>query len=397
VFRAQKILPKLLSLDGVVLLTLTRNCVGAHASSAPGSHHWPTNQTAITSPVKDLVTGILLATGELKLETELLPLPERKLIQRIARQAMQLGARSPLLLAGIGDDCAVLRPPAGHDLLVTTDFTLEGVHFRRDWHPAAVVGHRCLTRGLSDLAAMGGEPMAAFLSLALPAGLPQRWADQFVSGLLKLAQQFRVPLAGGDVAQSPASGSDAEKGAGVLADIVLLGHLPAGQAILRSGARPGEVIYVTGTLGRGAASLRELSRTRRARTFPHRWLCPTPRLAVGKALRTRRLPTAMIDLSDGLSTDLDHICESSRVGAELYADCIPRARWRGVEVELELALNGGEDYELLFTAPAGVQVPRKIAGVPVTRVGRIIPGRKMYLIRDGKRTPLRPAGWEHFR
>ncbi|MGE0407579.1 MAG: thiamine-monophosphate kinase, partial [Candidatus Korobacteraceae bacterium] len=129
-------------------------------------------------------------------------IPERKLIERIAREARR-GRKSRALVAGIGDDCAVLRPKAGHDLVVTTDFTLEEVHFRRNWHAPAVVGHRCLTRGLSDIAAMGAEPMAAFLSLALPGDLPQSWADEFLSGLLKLARCFDVSLAGGDLAQSP--------------------------------------------------------------------------------------------------------------------------------------------------------------------------------------------------
>src|SRR5512140_1758731 len=142
---------------------------------------------------------------------------------------------SEALIRGIGDDCAVLRPPAGDELLVTTDFSLEGVHFRRDWHAPEVVGHRCLTRGLSDIAAMGGEPLAVFLSLALPPALAQSWANGFLKGLLRLAKQFRVPLAGGDTAQSPA---------GVLADIIVIGSVPKGKAILRSGARPGDRIYV---------------------------------------------------------------------------------------------------------------------------------------------------------
>jgi thiamine-monophosphate kinase len=345
----------------------------------------------------------VLATRNPKLETDALPLPERKLVERIAREARALGVKNRLLLAGIGDDCAVLRPPRGRDLLVTTDFTLEDVHFRRDWHPAAVVGHRCLTRGLSDIAAMGGEPMVAFLSLALPDNLPQRWADQFLSGLLKLAQQFHVPLAGGDLARSPAGLTRAQETGRVLADIMVLGHVPAGKATLRSGARPGDIIYVTGALGRGAAAIQELSRRRRRFKVPASFLAPMPRVAVGKMLRQRNLATAMIDISDGLSTDLDHICECSGVGAELEAERIPRARLPpfqkidGAAVELAMALHGGEDYELLFTAPPGARVPATIAGVPITALGRIISGRRMYLIRNGKKSPMRAAGWEHFR
>src|SRR5947199_1499564 len=146
----------------------------------------------------------------------------------------------------MGDDCAVLRIGSDLDCLVTTDFSLEGIHFRRNWHPPESVGHRCLARGLSDIAALGGEPIAAFLSLALPPELRQKWVDQFLEGLLKLAKRFNVQLAGGDTAESPH---------GVLADIAVVGSVPKGRAILRSGAHPGDRIYVTGQLGGSAAAL----------------------------------------------------------------------------------------------------------------------------------------------
>ena len=174
-----------------------------------------------------------------------LPLAEKLLISRIRERT----ARRRGIAAGIGDDCAVLQIPAGHQTLVTTDFSLEGIHFRREWHSPEVVGHRCLTRGLSDIAAMGGIPVAAFLSLALPPNLTQRWVDQFLKGLLQLADRFHVSLAGGDTAQSPD---------GILADIVVVGSVPKGKAILRSGARPGDRIYVTGALGGAAATLKLL-------------------------------------------------------------------------------------------------------------------------------------------
>src|SRR5437879_5229055 len=163
------------------------------------------------------------------------PLPEKALISGIRRTAVRRAG----VAMGIGDDCAVLRIPPGHEALVTTDFSLEGIHFRREWHAPEVVGHRCLTRGLSDIAAMGGEPMAAFLSLALPRNLPQAWVRRFLKGLLALAAQFKVTLAGGDTAESPA---------GLLADVVVVGSVPTGKALLRSGARPGDRIYVTGEL-----------------------------------------------------------------------------------------------------------------------------------------------------
>src|SRR5438034_8723807 len=155
-----------------------------------------------------------------------MPMSEKALIARIRRKAVP--GRS--IVTGIGDDSAVLKIPKGHQALVTTDFSLEGVHFRRGWHPPESVGHRCLARGLSDIAAMGGQPLAAFLSLALPRSLPQDWVDRFLRGLLKLAAEFKVSLAGGDTAQSPA---------GILVDIVVLGSVPKGRALLRSGARPG--------------------------------------------------------------------------------------------------------------------------------------------------------------
>src|SRR6202162_5674268 len=153
-----------------------------------------------------------------------MPLGEMKLIQQILRSVR--GGKS--VVTGIGDDCAVLRVPPGHELLVTTAFTLEKVHFRRDWHRPELVGRRCLTRGLSDIAAMGGEPAAAFLSLGLPGKISQQWVDRFMLGFVALAGEFKVPLAGGDVAQSPD---------GILADIVVLGLIPKGKAIMRSGAK----------------------------------------------------------------------------------------------------------------------------------------------------------------
>ncbi|MGB8770120.1 MAG: thiamine-phosphate kinase [Candidatus Korobacteraceae bacterium] len=312
-----------------------------------------------------------------------MPLTEKLLIQRLRRAASANGKRG---IVGIGDDCAVIRIPREHEALVTTDFSLEDVHFRREWHPPDSVGHRCLARGLSDIAAMGGIPRAAFLSLALPSELPQSWVDQFVAGLLKLATQFSVPLAGGDTAQSPA---------GVLADIVVLGSVPAGKAILRSGARPGDFIYVTGTLGSAVAALNQLRDGEKLRPKSHpKHFYPEPRIAVGQFLREKKLASAMIDISDGLSTDLGHVCEESGAGAVLYAEALRAA---GGKDGLALALHGGDEYELLFTAPPNRRIPKQIAGVPITRIGEILSGKQMRLATpDGKTHPLKPAGWEHF-
>jgi thiamine-monophosphate kinase len=312
-----------------------------------------------------------------------MPLPELELIRRIRR-----AAPSGKSAHGIGDDCAVLPVPRGHELLVTTDFSLEGIHFRREWHPADSVGHRCLARGLSDVAAMGGIPRYAFLSLALPADLPQRWVGDFLRGFLKLAKQYKVQLAGGDTAQSPA---------GVLADIVVVGSVPAGKALLRSGARPGDLIYVTGTLGSSVATLQDLRRGKKfwPVTQP-RHFYPDPRIAVGQYLREKKLATAMIDTSDSLSTDLRHVCDESRVGATVEAEALPKT---DAENALHYALHGGEDYELLFTVPPAraKKLPAQIAGVPITRIGTTTRGRQIKLKNPGGFSqPLPAGGWQHF-
>jgi thiamine-monophosphate kinase len=312
-----------------------------------------------------------------------MPARERDLIRDIRRRAAT-GERLPEL--GIGDDCAILSLPRGHQALVTTDFSLEDIHFRREWHPADSVGHRCLARGLSDIAAMGGTPWSAFLSLALPADLPQKWVDGFIAGFLKLAKRHNVTLAGGDIAQSPD---------GILADIVVLGSVSAGTALPRSGARPGDLIYVTGELGGSSGSLQQLRAGKKLRPSSHlRHFYPEPRLVVGQALREKRLATAMIDLSDGLSTDLGHICEESGVGAVIEAAALPATP---DDERLQLALHGGEDYELLFTASPRKSIPKSIAGVAVTRIGEITRGKQMKLmLPSGKSEHLEQRGWEHF-
>ncbi len=312
-----------------------------------------------------------------------MPAKELELIQRIRRAAAQ-GRQNPG--HGIGDDCAVLTVPRGHEILVTTDFSLEGVHFRREWHPPDSVGHRCLARGLSDIAAMGGSPRAAFLSLALPHDLPQRWVDDFIRGFLKLAKRYSVTLAGGDTAQSPD---------GILADIIVVGAVPTGKAILRSGARVGDLIYVSGTLGASVATLQQLRSGKKLRPSAHpRHFYPDPRIAVGQYLREKKLASSMIDTSDGLSTDLRHICDESNVGAVIEAAALPSLPG---EDGLQYAQHGGEDYELLFTAPPNRRVPRQIAGTPVTQIGEITRKRQIKLeTPDRKSHPLPAGGWQHF-
>lgn len=311
---------------------------------------------------------------------------ERAFIQALRRKTP---ARQGQVRLGVGDDCAILRPPKGAEIVVTTDFSLEGRHFRRDWHPAESAGHRCLARGLSDLAAMGAKPMAAFLSLAVPGGMDKAYMDGFLKGLLALAEQTKIPLAGGDTASAP--------GDALLADITLLGSVPRGRALLRSAAKPGDGIYATGRLGAAAAELELLAakpaglqKTKSNEVHAH--LYPQPRLAVGQALVAKKLAACAMDVSDGLSVDLLHICEESGVDAEVEAARLPLGG------TLLQALHGGEDYELLFTTAK--PLPKKIAGVAVARIGTVLPrtGRSahMTLVNDaGKRSALKPLGWEH--
>lgn len=319
-----------------------------------------------------------------------MPLPELKLIERLRRMAQSKKKHSynvglGALLTGIGDDCAVLRGSAREDLLVTTDFSLEGVHFRRDWHRAEWVGHRCLARGLSDIAAMGGRPMTAFLSLGAPRGLPQKWIDGFIEGFLRLARKFDVALGGGDTAESPQ---------GVVTDVIVLGSVPKGEAVLRSGARVGDLVYVSGKLGAAAAELSRLnSAGKNAKTKSV--ILPTPRVKSGKELRRLGLASSMIDISDGLSTDLAHICEQSKVSAEIEAAAVPVAGG----ANLDFALHGGDDYELLFTAAPSKRVPDYICGTPITLIGEIqsLPGPMIWLrTPEGARMPLAAGGWQHF-
>jgi thiamine-monophosphate kinase len=306
--------------------------------------------------------------------------------------------RGAALRLGIGDDCALLRPRRGEELAITTDLSIAGRHFRLDWHPPQSVGHRALARGLSDLAAMGARPIAAFLSLGLPRELTiprdrcPAWVESFFDGLLALAAKHKTPLAGGDLAESPIP----------IADIVLIGAVPRGKALLRSTARPGHLLYVTGTLGGAAAALAKLAELQprripkwlEAALNPH--LYPQPRIAQGQWLVRHCVASAAIDISDGLSTDLTHLCEESGVATEVDAALLPIHP----AATLGQALNGGEDYELLFTAPAKARVPRKISGVRVTKIGRIVPPSRnratITLLTDQGQQPLKPRGWQHF-
>lgn len=276
---------------------------------------------------------------------------EADILRRIQKLAPRVGAS---VVRGIGDDCAVIRPEPGTDLVFTTDFLIEDRHFRVAEQPPAAIGHRALARSLSDLAAMGAEPVFCLVSLAVPSRYSGRWLTGFYRGLSKLADKFKMTLAGGDLSQTET----------IVADVMCCGKVPPGKALLRSGARPGDSIYVTGTLGKP-------------------WtLRPQPRIAEGVSLRG--IATAAMDISDGLSTDLKRLCLQSGVSAELDSGCIPLHRG----ADLNRALHGGEDYELLFTAH-----PK--AKTPFRRIGVISAARKAgRVFLDGK--PLRAAGFDHF-
>jgi thiamine-monophosphate kinase len=255
---------------------------------------------------------------------------------------------------------------------------------------------------------MGGTPLAAFLSLALPAKMladaaGRTWITRFFNGFHALGEMHAVPLAGGDTSESPGGSA-----ALILADIVLVGSVPKGKALRRSGGRAGEVLYVTGQLGGAAAELAALKARRRvmrvATTEGHPQLFPEPRLDTGEALQRRELATACLDMSDGLSTDLAHLCVASGVNAEIEQEALPihpLAAKLGTANALKAALHGGEDYELLVAAPASARMPSSLAGVPITRIGTLTRQRAgqplmMMIEPNGKRTPLEPGGWEHF-
>jgi thiamine-monophosphate kinase len=341
---------------------------------------------------------------------------ETDLIRQIRRRA---GKQSALgLRLGIGDDCALLRLRPGEELALTTDLSIAGRHFELDLHPPESIGHRALARGLSDLAAMGARPVAAFLSLGIPRDLTGHWLTRFLDGFLSLAARYETPLAGGDLAESPLP----------VADIVLTGAVPRGKALLRSGARAGDFIYVTGMLGGASAGLARLKQLAQVKNPPGakrrpgaqpQPLCipaelqealaphfyPEPRIAQGLFLMRHSKATAAIDLSDGLSTDLAHLCAASGLTAEIDAAMLPihsalTPPAATPSASLAQALHGGEDYELLFTAPPSARVPRRIAGVPVTQIGRISRARAgrppVTLLTASGSQPLAPRGWQHF-
>lgn len=296
---------------------------------------------------------------------------EIDLVRRIGRWARFAPPSNSSLVLGIGDDCAIYRPRS-EDLLFTSDLLIEDVHFRRSTHRPGDVGWKCLARGLSDIAAMGGEPRFCLLSLAAPPWADAKWIESFYAGLLRLARREKTALAGGDLSRSGK----------FTCDIVVCGAVPRGRALRRDGARAGDAIYVSGALGGSALGLK----TGRG-AAKRRHLRPEPRLALGRFLREKLRATAAMDLSDGLSIDLRRMCEASGLQAEIGAPPVfPGAT-------LAHALHGGEDYELLFTVRPRVKAPAEFEGVPLTRIGTMRHGAADVILDN---MSLAPLGWDHF-
>jgi thiamine-monophosphate kinase len=319
---------------------------------------------------------------------------EDKLVRRIAN-ALSFKGRGGLVL-GVGDDAALLIPTSGHQTILTCDWFLEGSHFLRDKHPPDSIGWKCLARAVSDIAAMGGEPKHFLLSLALPGTHTGRWLDGFLRGLARAGRRFRCQLAGGDTTRSD----------GILINVTVVGEVRGDRAVRRSGAKLGDLIFVSGRLGEAAFGLRSLRGSRgtghRNNLAVKKHLYPEPRLALGRWLAEKRIATAMMDLSDGLSTDLSRLCAASRTGARINADRIPKVKLaRGKKRQqldaTDLALNGGDDYELLFTVSPrqARRVPPTFQGVRLTCIGEITRRQRIVLIRpDGREENLAARGWD---
>ncbi len=299
---------------------------------------------------------------------------------------------------GIGDDAAAMEPTPGRWLLVTSDMLLEGVHFDLAYTDPYRLGRKSLAVNLSDVAAMGGEPRHFLLSLAVPPGITVEFIDRFTEGMLSLAGEYGVTLVGGDTCRSRS---------GLVISVTLHGEQEPGLVVRRSGARPGDRVFVTGTIGDSALGLELLRRGERHGWAVDRHLDPTPRVRAGILLGRAGIPSAMIDVSDGLAADLGHILELSGVGARLDSGLIPRSPWfreHAHDVAPDpalLALTGGEDYELLFTVPAGrsgeVAPILAESGVAAVEIGEITAGDKLVVVgADGQDAVVSHGGYNHF-
>ncbi|HEV3419978.1 MAG TPA: thiamine-phosphate kinase [Candidatus Acidoferrum sp.] len=317
---------------------------------------------------------------------------EDALVKRIARHF--LPGRAQKLRLGIGDDAALWNPKAGFVSILTSDWFLEGSHFLREKHPPDSVGWKCLARAASDIAAMGGTPRCFLLNLALPAAATGNWLKGFLRGLRRAAKSLDCILAGGDTTWSKQ----------ILISVTVIGEIREGREVLRSGARPDDLLYVSGTLGEAEHGLRLLGE-KRGRIDPknvamRKHLYPEPRLELGRWLAERKLATAMMDVSDGLSSDLPRLCAASGVGALIDPAKLPVLRGLPLEHARQLTLHGGDDYELLFTvSPRNLALlSAKFQKLRLTQIGKITADRGVRIIgKNGRPVPLRVAGWDPFR
>lgn len=300
---------------------------------------------------------------------------ERDLIRKIRERFAGAGVE-----VGLGDDAAVVALPDGFSAVVCSDLLAENTHFRRRVHPADSVGFKAIAANASDVGAMGGIPAYCLVSLAVPSDVEDAWIDGFLEGVTKACRKFDVALVGGD---SSAANS-------IVVDVAMLGRVETGRAVRRGGARPGDGIFVTGSLGGSALGLSLIETEQPGHPAIQRHLYPEPRHRIGRLLASRA--TAMIDVSDGLSVDLAHIIAESSVSARIERDAIPCHPGASVEQ----ALHGGEDYELIITS---VDMPSEIDGVALTRIGDIVEGENSQIFLRGSRgeVVIEPGGWEHFR
>lgn len=313
------------------------------------------------------------------------------------------GHYHPGIIKGISDDCAVLRPGVHLDLVWTTDAAIEGVHFRREWSSPYQIGWRAVAVNLSDIASMAGTPFAFLSALSFPQQYEETFLTEVVEGICAAGQAFSCPLVGGNLSQAPE---------GLSITIAMLGTVERGKAIYRSGAQVGDEIWVTGTLGDAYAGLRVLQQrvTREGWEAPlvQKYLQPVPRIQEALFLRTLGSLHSMIDISDGLSSDLAHICQESGVGARLYAPAIPLSKaskqlaQRLAEDPLEYALHGGEDFELCFTASKGgiqaiFETFQSRFPLPLSCIGEIQASPDIVFVQEGREELLIPKGYDHFR
>jgi thiamine-monophosphate kinase len=334
-------------------------------------------------------------------EDDVLERIRRVLAGRLHKRSggLRSAAGSRFLSLGIGDDAALISGTPGYEAVLTCDWFLEGTHFLRNQHPPDAVGWKCLARAVSDIAAMGAAPRCFLLSLALPRELTSSWLDDFLGGLGRAATQFGCSLAGGDTTERRE----------VLINVTVVGEVRRGQEVRRSGARPGDLIYVSGRLGEAELGLQLLRERKRGLTMQEprlrKHLYPEPRLELGRWLSEKRMASAMMDLSDGLSSDLRRLCEASKVGALIRSDNLPTVsiakvgRQRGVD-PIRLALHGGDDYELLFTVSKSkaTRLPHSVCGVTITRIGEITRAHDVVVADgDGHSRVLKPRGWDPFR